>query len=119
VRAPLYIQEKVHPKAIIDDLKRRTKEREARGDGQIIADLFADFNGIPKGAEQDGRSSTSIDQHWSNRMILGDSPAGDGEPGRTREPEAARCSASISTRPMASSSIQQLAVELHPVSRGK
>ena len=29
---PLYIQEKIHPKAIIDDLKRRTPEkREARG----------------------------------------------------------------------------------------
>src|SRR5688572_14454186 len=45
---PLYIQEKVHPKALIDDLLRRT--REARQDaGETTPDLFADFNGIPSG----------------------------------------------------------------------
>jgi adenine-specific DNA-methyltransferase len=62
---PLYIQEKIHPKAIIDDLKRRTAEkREAQAD---IADLFADFNGItPKQRAE----FYQHDQHWSNRMIL-------------------------------------------------
>jgi len=41
---PLYIQEKIHPKAIIDDLKCRTAEKR---DAQTEApDLFADFNGI-------------------------------------------------------------------------
>jgi adenine-specific DNA-methyltransferase len=45
---PLYIQEKVHPKALIDDLLRETREREHEA-GQTTADLFADFNGIPKG----------------------------------------------------------------------
>ncbi|MBB4399102.1 site-specific DNA-methyltransferase [Bradyrhizobium sp. ERR14] len=65
---PLYIQEKIHPKAIIDDLKRRTAEkREAKTDAP---DLFADFNGI----EPDQRAEFyQHDQHWSNRMILGDS----------------------------------------------
>lgn len=65
---PLYIQEKIHPKAIIDDLKRRTAEkREAESDAP---DLFADFNGI----EPDQRAEFyQHDQHWSNRMILGDS----------------------------------------------
>ncbi len=65
---PLYIQEKIHPKAIIDDLKRRTAEkREAEADAP---DLFADFNGI----EPDQRAEFyQHDQHWSNRMILGDS----------------------------------------------
>ncbi|MBR1125189.1 site-specific DNA-methyltransferase [Bradyrhizobium lablabi] len=65
---PLYIQEKIHPKAIIDDLKRRTAEkREAQSDAP---DLFADFNGI----EPDQRAEFyQHDQHWSNRMILGDS----------------------------------------------
>lgn len=65
---PLYIQEKIHPKAIIDDLKRRTAEkREAETDAP---DLFADFNGI----EPDQRAEFyQHDQHWSNRMILGDS----------------------------------------------
>ncbi|MEH2472037.1 adenine-specific DNA-methyltransferase [Nitrobacteraceae bacterium AZCC 2161] len=65
---PLYIQEKIHPKAIIDDLKRRTAEkREAE---TAAPDLFADFNGI----EPDQRAEFyQHDQHWSNRMILGDS----------------------------------------------
>jgi len=65
---PLYIQEKIHPKAIIDDLKRRTAEkRETTTDAP---DLFADFNGI----EPDQRAEFyQHDQHWSNRMILGDS----------------------------------------------
>src|SRR6202166_5208158 len=47
---PLYIQEKVYPKVLIDDLLRETKEREHET-GQITADLFADFNGIPKRVE--------------------------------------------------------------------
>ena len=65
---PLYIQEKIHPKAIIDDLKRRTADkREAQAE---TPDLFADFNGI----EPDQRAEFyKHDQHWSNRMILGDS----------------------------------------------
>jgi adenine-specific DNA-methyltransferase len=41
---PLYIQEKIHPKAIIEDLKRQSGKRAA---AQADApDLFADFNGI-------------------------------------------------------------------------
>jgi adenine-specific DNA-methyltransferase len=67
---PLYIQEKVHPKALIDELLRATKEREHEA-GQVTADLFADFNGIPLGVDK-----TEFYQHdanWSNRMILGDS----------------------------------------------
>src|SRR5262247_4098878 len=40
---PLYIQEKVHPKALIDDLTRLSKEAEHEA-GRITADLFADFN---------------------------------------------------------------------------
>jgi len=62
---PLYIQEKVHPKVMIDDLLRHTKSDEPQ------ADLFADFNGLP-----DGANKTDFYQHdgnWSNRMILGDS----------------------------------------------
>jgi len=67
---PLYIQEKVHPKALIDDLLRQTKERE-HDSGEITADLFADFNGIPKGVDK--TEFYQHDQNWSNRMILGDS----------------------------------------------
>ncbi|MBL9177236.1 MAG: site-specific DNA-methyltransferase [Verrucomicrobiaceae bacterium] len=67
---PLYIQEKVHPKALIDDLLRETKERQ-HDEGLLTPDLFADFNGIPKGADK--TEFYQHDQNWSNRMILGDS----------------------------------------------
>ena len=69
---PLFIQEKVHPKVLIDDLRQRTRETEAeQGNGGTQADLFADFNGLPSADAQ-----TEFYQHdanWSNRMILGDS----------------------------------------------
>ena len=67
---PLYIQEKVHPKALIDELLRQTKETQHDA-GQFTPDLFADFNGIPKGADK--TEFYAHDQNWSNRMILGDS----------------------------------------------
>src|SRR5664280_1801162 len=68
--APLYIQEKVQPKALIDELLRETREREHEA-GETTADLFADFNGIPKGVDK--TEFYQHDQNWSNRMILGDS----------------------------------------------
>lgn len=63
---PIYIQEKIHPQALIDALPRI----ERSDDKQI--NFFADFNGGPHDFEQ------KIDfyhheQNWSNRMILGDS----------------------------------------------
>jgi adenine-specific DNA-methyltransferase len=67
---PLYIQEKVHPKVLIDDLLRQSKARAAEALPQG-PDLFADFNGLP-----DKEAVTEFYQHeanWSNRMILGDS----------------------------------------------
>src|SRR6476660_10426920 len=49
VHAPtLYIQEKVHPKVLIDDLLRQTKDAASEASG-FQTDLFADFNGIPTG----------------------------------------------------------------------
>lgn len=67
---PLYIQEKVHPKALIDDLLRESRERQHEA-GEIPPDLFADFNGIPKGVDK--TDFYQHEQNWSNRMILGDS----------------------------------------------
>jgi len=67
---PLYIQEKVHPKVIIDDLKREAKKRADEAAPPPL-DLFADFNGL-----RDKEAATEFyqhDQHWSNRMISGDS----------------------------------------------
>ncbi len=69
---PLYIQEKIHPKAIIDDLKRRaakTAEEDSNAPG-LFGDLFLDFNGLKPEAKTEFYQH---DQHWSNRMILGDS----------------------------------------------
>jgi adenine-specific DNA-methyltransferase len=66
---PLYIQEKVHPKVLIDDLVRQTKERAE--ETTDAPSLFADFNG-----HSDPSKSTefySHHQNWTNRMILGDS----------------------------------------------
>ncbi|MEN6487863.1 MAG: DNA methyltransferase, partial [Smithella sp.] len=66
---PIYIQEKVHPKVLIDDLLRRTAvDKQA---AELQTDLFSDFNGIPTEA-----AKTEFYQHdanWTNRMILGDS----------------------------------------------
>src|SRR6266436_9124497 len=67
---PLYIQEKVHPKVLIDDLLRQTREQREQEVG-AQPDLFADFNGIPKGVDK--TEFYRHDQNWSNRMILGDS----------------------------------------------
>ena len=67
--SPLYIQEKVHPKTLIDDLRNRSIKDEKEKESQC--DLFADFNGLP-----DEGAKTEFYQHdanWSNRMILGDS----------------------------------------------
>src|SRR5687768_16767415 len=69
---PLYIQEKVHPKVLIDDLMRQSKERAAEK-SSALPDLFADFNGLPNKAAQ--TEFYKHDAHWSNRMILGDSLA--------------------------------------------
>ncbi len=67
---PLFIQEKVHPKVLIDALRARTSRSEAEQSG-FQADLFADFNGLPNADVK-----TDFYQHdanWTNRMILGDS----------------------------------------------
>ncbi len=66
---PLYIQEKIHPKVLIDDLLNRSRAEAKAADAQL--DLFSDFNGIPEGAEK--TEFYQHDQNWSNRMILGDS----------------------------------------------
>ena len=71
---PLYIQEKIHPKALIDDLRRQTDAGQAQAEQEdpgFMGDMFADFNGLPGEA-----AKTEFYRHeanWSNRMILGDS----------------------------------------------
>jgi adenine-specific DNA-methyltransferase len=67
---PLYIQEKVNPKVLIDDLQRESQAGEQAQAG-AMADLFGDFNGLPEGADK--TDFYQYDGNWQNRMILGDS----------------------------------------------
>ena len=68
---PLFIQEKIHPKVLIDDLLRQTKASQNGGGQPEQIDFFADFHGIPEGVDR--TEFYQHDQNWSNRMILGDS----------------------------------------------
>src|SRR5437016_149733 len=61
---PLYIQEKVHPKILIDDLLRQTSQGQPNGAEQL--NLWGDFNGIPEGVDR--TEFYQHDQNWSNRM---------------------------------------------------
>jgi adenine-specific DNA-methyltransferase len=61
----LHVQEKIHPQAIVEDLRARATR------GRPVADLFADFNGLDDFAKK--LEFYQHDQHWTNRLILGDS----------------------------------------------
>ncbi len=66
---PLYIQEKVHPQVLIQDLLRESKKVKQADSQENL--LFGDFNGLPKGADK--TEFYKHDQNWTNRMVLGDS----------------------------------------------
>ena len=71
---PLYIQERVHPKALVDDLMRqssRRRDEDAEGVQSGFTDLFSDFNGLP--SENAKTEFYQHDANWANRMVLGDS----------------------------------------------
>jgi very-short-patch-repair endonuclease/DNA modification methylase len=63
---PIYIQEKIHPQAIIEDL--RVQSRKEIPEDQI--GLFGDFNGIKF---EEMIDFYQHEQNWTNRAILGDS----------------------------------------------
>jgi adenine-specific DNA-methyltransferase len=63
---PVYIQEKIQPQAIIENV--RTEAKKDKPEAQVS--LFADFNGIKF---EDLIDFYQHEQNWSNRMILGDS----------------------------------------------
>lgn len=66
---PVYIQEKIHPKVLIDDLIRQSKQADSGEPDQYS--LFSDFNGLP--SEDAKTEFYQHDANWTNRMILGDS----------------------------------------------
>ena len=63
---PIYIQEKIHPKYIIEDIRAQAKKEKP----EMQMQLFADFNGIQF---EDLIEFYQHEQNWANRMILGDS----------------------------------------------
>jgi len=63
---PIYIQEKIHPKYIIEDLREQSK----KGQIEPQLQLFSDFNGLKF---EELVEFYQHEQRWSNRMILGDS----------------------------------------------
>lgn len=84
---PVYIQEKIHPQAIIENVRAEARRppsgsplegggltpspsRGRGGEGDFQLALFSDFNGLPF---EDMVDFYRHDLHWSNRMILGDS----------------------------------------------
>ena len=105
---PLFIQEKVHPKVLIDDLLRRSHAGERKTDDQI--DLFADFNGLP-----DDNARTEFYRHDAKLVQPDDprrQPAGDGLAGGARG--AARQGAVRISRPALRHQVQlQLPVVHH------
>lgn len=72
---PIYIQEKIHPQALMDDFlaqaaRAGTGVAEAANAYQPM--LFSDFNGGPEDFAQK-LEFYQHEQNWANRMILGDS----------------------------------------------
>ena len=63
---PVYIQEKLHPRVIIENLRQTA----AAGETEPELTLFNDFNGIEF---EDLIDFYQHEQNWSNRLILGDS----------------------------------------------
>ncbi len=61
---PIYVQEKVVPRAIIEDLRRHTPTADE------VPSLFDDFDGLEFADKVDFYAHEA---NWSNRMILGDS----------------------------------------------
>ncbi len=64
---PVYIQEKIHPKAIVENVRAQAKKGQP---DQMQLALFADFNGL---VFEELIEFYQHEQNWSNRMILGDS----------------------------------------------
>jgi adenine-specific DNA-methyltransferase len=67
---PIHVQEKVHPRAIVEDVGARAVSG-AASTRRYSADLFADFNGLDDFSKK--LEFYQHDQHWTNRLVLGDS----------------------------------------------
>ena len=63
---PVFIQEKIHPQALIENLRKTARE----GEPEPELSLFDTFNGLEF---EELIDFYHHDQNWANRMILGDS----------------------------------------------
>ena len=63
---PVYIQEKIYPQAIVENVRAQAK----KGETSVQPALFDDFNGIEF---EQLIEFYQHEQNWANRMILGDS----------------------------------------------
>jgi len=64
---PIYIQEQIQPQAIVEEVRRAAS---AGAEAPQQMSLFGDFTAMPF---EDLIEFYQHEQHWSNRMILGDS----------------------------------------------
>ena len=98
---PLYIQEKVHPKVLIDDLVRQSKERTAKP-AELPDRHVRRLQRVARGRRPHRvlpARGLLAEPHDPGRQ-----PPGDGFPLRAGGACRAKCSASTSTRPTASGS---------------
>ncbi len=63
---PIYVQEKIEPRTLVEELRRRSAERRETQEPQ----LFSDFDGL---SFEEKIDFYHHEANWSNRMILGDS----------------------------------------------
>ncbi|OWK41027.1 DNA methyltransferase [Fimbriiglobus ruber] len=62
---PIHVQEKIHPQAIVEEVRTWGRQESP------VYDLFSDFNGLDDFTKK--LEFYQHDQHWTNRLILGDS----------------------------------------------
>lgn len=69
---PLFIQEKIDPRVLVEDLRREQKKKQPEKDDDqpALFESFEDFDGLD---ELDLVDFYSHSANWSNRLILGDS----------------------------------------------
>ena len=67
---PIYVQEQIQPKVIIEEVKRQANKTNVE-DGAGTPDLFADW--VAELGPEDRIEFYQHDKKWTNRMILGDS----------------------------------------------
>jgi len=71
---PIFIQEKIHPQALLEDFRRTAATPASAAESALpgLFDHYSAFNGLPKDFA-DRVDFYRHQGHWQNRLILGDS----------------------------------------------